>query len=193
MGKRFGFVLAGAAALALAVTAVVFAASGGAGSAADATRASGPSVAQATGAGGGGCKMGFDTENTVLIPPSDATLSNPPAGVVTFTKGCSGAAVGQFTSEVSTGTSGGGFIHLDMRATCIGTGGFAAPVCTVGQEVLAAPGHTFLDNTQHSATEVHGMNMVWPALPRGKWKFEALPGGNGSSSLDYRTFTVEAY
>jgi hypothetical protein len=35
--------------------------------------------------------------------------------------------------------------------------------------------------------------MVFPGLQRGKWKFEALVGGNASARLQFRTFTATAY
>jgi hypothetical protein len=41
--------------------------------------------------------------------------------------------------------------------------------------------------------EIHEMTMVWSALKRGVWRFEALAGGDGTAGLDFRTFTVTAY
>jgi hypothetical protein len=137
---------------------------------------------------GGGCKMGYDTESSTLTPPDDSTADNVAAGSVTLTKGCNGPVVGQFTSEV--GISSGGFIHIDMRATCIGTGGFTNH-CTVGQVTFASPGHTFFSQNPGNI-ETHAMNMVWVLLP-GQWRFDVLPGGNGTAFLDFRTFTVEAF
>jgi hypothetical protein len=134
--------------------------------------------------------MGYDTQSSTLTPPDDSTADNPPAGSVTITKPCTGAVVGQFVGEVSTSTSGG-FIHLDMRATCTGTGGFSN-ACTVGQQVFASPGHTFLQNNTQGV-ETHGMNMVWTGLKKGIWRFEALPGGGSSANLQFRTFHVEAF
>lgn len=138
---------------------------------------------------GGGCRMGFDTESSTLIPPDDSTADNAPAGVVGLTKACNGPVVGQFTGEVSTSTAGD-FIHLDMRATCVGTGGFTTH-CTVGEQVYASPGHTFFQNAQ-SGVQTHSMDMVWDLLP-GQWTFEVLPGGNNRANLQFRTFTVEAF
>lgn len=139
---------------------------------------------------GGGCRMGYDTQTSTNIPPDDSTSDNVPAASVTITKPCAGAVVGQFTTEVSTPTAGA-FIHIDMRATCTGTGGFASP-CTVGNQVFASPGHTFLQNVQ-AGSQTHAVNMVWTQLKRGIWRFEVLPGGNNSGNLEFRTFHVEAF
>lgn len=148
-------------------------------------------VARVSGqATGGGCRMGYDTQSGTLIPPDDSTADNVPAGSVTINKPCPGVVIGAFTSEVSTSTAGD-FIHLDMRATCTGTGGFASP-CTVGQQVFASPGHTFFQNVQ-SGVQTHAMSMVWTGLRRGIWRFEVLPGGNNRANLQFRTFTVEAF
>jgi hypothetical protein len=41
------------------------------------------------------------------------------------------------------------------------------------------------------ASRTHGMQMVFPALKRGLWRFEALPGSSGGSALlGFRTFVV---
>lgn len=37
------------------------------------------------------------------------------------------------------------------------------------------------------------MSMVWSGLPQGVWKFEALPGGNNSANVQFRTFTIATY
>ena len=50
---------------------------------------------------GGGCRMGYDTQNNTNIPPDDSVSDNAPAASVTITKPCAGAVIGQFTSEVS--------------------------------------------------------------------------------------------
>jgi hypothetical protein len=139
---------------------------------------------------GGGCKAGYDTETSVLTPPDDSTGDNPAAGSVTFTKSCTGAVVGQFTSETS--IPSGGFIHLDMIATCIGTGGFSTH-CTVGQTVFGQPGHTFFAQNPTTSIETHAMDMVWPGLVKGQWTFDVRPGGNGTAFVDFRTFFVEAF
>ena len=146
---------------------------------------------QVTGqATGGVCRMGFDTRNGTLTPPDDSTPDNTPAASASIRKTCSGTVVGAFTGEMST-SSAGGFIHLDMRATCIGTGGLAGP-CTVGRQVFASPGHTFVETNQ-SLLHTRSMTMVWTGLKRGIWRFEVLPGGDGKANLQFRTFVVEAF
>jgi hypothetical protein len=148
-----------------------------------------PTAAVGT-ASGGGCKAGYDTETSVLTPPDDSTADNPVAGSVTFTKSCTGAVVGHFTSETS--IPSGGFIHLDMIATCVGTGGFSTH-CTVGQTVFGQPGHTFFATSPTTNIETHAMDMVWPGLVKGQWNFAVRPGGNGTAFVDFRTFFVEAF
>jgi hypothetical protein len=105
---------------------------------------------------GGGCKAGYDTETSVLTPPDDSTGDNPAAGSVTFTKSCTGAVVGQFTSETS--IPSGGFIHLDMIATCIGTGGFSTH-CTVGQTVFGQRATRSLHKIRRRASRL--MRWTW--------------------------------
>jgi hypothetical protein len=139
---------------------------------------------------GGGCRMGYDTQTSTLTPPDDSTADNVPAASVTITKPCRGAVVGQFQSEVSTSTAGA-FIHIDMRATCTGKGGFTN-ACTVGMQVFGSPGHTFLQNVQ-AGVQTHGVNMVWTGLPKGIWRFDVLPGGGQGGNLQFRTFHVEAF
>ena len=78
---------------------------------------------------------------------------------------------------------------MDARATCIATGGLATP-CTVGDVVFANPGHTYLQ-TNVEGTETHSMMFVWPVLARGVWRFQALPGGNGTAYIDYRTWNIQ--
>jgi hypothetical protein len=136
------------------------------------------------------CRIGYDTETSTNVPPDDSTTDNIPAGVVNIKKACSGAVVGTFSTEVSA-TGAAEFIHLDMRATCTGTGGFAG-ACTVGQQVFASPGHTFLQNGA-GPFGVRSVSEVWTALPKGVWRFEVLPGGNNVASLQFRTFRVETY
>ena len=139
---------------------------------------------------GGGCRMGYDTQSSTLTPPDDSTADNVPAASVTITKPCAGAVVGQFQSEVST-TTAGAFIHIDMRATCTATAGFAN-ACTVGSQVFGSPGHTFLQNVS-AGVQTHGVNMVWTGLPKGRWTFDVLPGGGAGANLQFRTFHVEAF
>jgi hypothetical protein len=146
-----------------------------------------------TGAGvssGGPCKIGYDTSSATLTPPDELLADNPVAGSVTLRKGCAGAVVGEFSSEVRTAT---GVVTLSMWATCVGTGGFE-DACTVGDQVVARPGYTYLaeGDSSEPTTSVHSMQMVFPALPRGRWRFDAVPGG-GNATLHARTFVVTAY
>ena len=189
-GKKTRIALALSAAIGLVVAGASVATAVGGSSGDD--RGSGSSDAQAdiaAQATGGGCRMGYDTETSIVTPPDDSTSDNAAAATVTINKPCPGSVIGEFTSE--TGISSGGFIHLDMRATCVGTGGFSNP-CTVGSQAFASPGHTFF-STNPGGIETHAMNMVWSGLPRGQWRFEVLPGGNGTAYLDFRTFVVEAF
>ena len=143
-----------------------------------------------TGTTGKTCQSGYDTQRGTLIPPDDSTADNTPAATVQITKKCPGAAVGAFTSEVS--TSSGGSLHLDMRATCVATGGLTNP-CTVGTVVIASPGHVFFQNNNPASSEMNAHQGVWSGLQRGVWRFEVLPGGGGNARLDYRTFVVTTY
>jgi hypothetical protein len=136
------------------------------------------------------CRMGFDTQTATITPPDDSVEDNPPAGSVTFTKDCAGNVIGRFSAEANT-PAAGDFIHLTLRATCVGAGGQASP-CTLGQQVTGAPGHTFFRNSV-GLIQVNAVQVVWPALKRGRWLFEVLPGGNNSANLQFRTFVVEAY
>ena len=155
------------------------------------SKSSGSAAALITGQStGGGCRMGYDTQTTTNVPPDDSVSDNTPAASVMITKPCAGAVIGQFTSEASTPTASD-FIHIDMRATCTGTGGFANP-CTVGQQVFASPGHTFFKNGAASFA-TSSVNMVWSGLRKGVWRFEVLPGGNNTANLQFRTFHVEAF
>ncbi len=139
---------------------------------------------------GGGCRMGYDTQSSTLIPPDDSTADNVAAATVNIRKVCPGAVTANFVSEVSTSTAGD-FIHIDMRATCTGTGGLASP-CTVGQQVFGSPGHTFMQNVS-AGVQTHSVQMVWTGLPRGLWRFDVLPGGNNRANLQFRSYVVEAF
>jgi hypothetical protein len=141
-------------------------------------------------ANGGGCRFGYDTQTATLIPPDDSTSDNAPANTVSIRKPCQGAVVGLWVGEVST-SAAGDFIHMDMRATCTGTGGLTNP-CTVGVQVFASPGHTFVKNTQ-SGIQTHSAQMMWTGLRRGIWRFEVLPGGNNSASVQFRSFSIQAF
>ena len=138
----------------------------------------------------GPCKLGYDTETSSLTPPDDSTTDNSPAGSVQFKKQCQGAVVARWDGEYN-GTGGSDFLHMDMRATCVATGGTSTP-CTVGQQVFGSPGHTVLQ-TGGSTVGTRSAQWVFNNLKRGVWKFEALPGGNGSAFIGFRTLTVEAW
>src|SRR5690242_169527 len=179
--------VAGVVALAsvLMAVAVAVAASG------DSSRTQAKAAQRIVGTGkGGGCGMAYDTETATLVPPDDSTTDNVPAATVTLKRNCVGPVVGQFSTEVNTSTASD-FVHIDLRATCTGTGGLTNP-CTVGQVAFAYPGHTFLQSGQ-SVQGTRTASWVWAGLPRGIWKFEVLPGGDNNASLVFRTFTVEAF
>ena len=139
---------------------------------------------------GGGCRMGYDTQTSTNIPPDDSTADNVPANSVTIRKVCPGAVIASWTGEVST-PGASDFIHMDIRATCTGTGGLANP-CTVGQQVFASPGHTFVKNGADTFS-THSVTMAFSGLQRGIWRIDALPGGNNSANVQFRTLVVEAF
>ena len=180
------------AAIALVATGAALATAVGGGGAdhprgSDSAKASARITGQAT---NGGCRMGYDTQSSTLIPPDDSTVDNAAAGSVTIRKPCTGAVIGRFSSEVSV-PNAGDFIHIDMRATCTGGGGFASP-CTVGEQIFGSPGHSFFNNGA-DAFHVGSIQMAWTGLRRGIWRFDVLPGGNNSANLQFRSFVVEAY
>lgn len=139
---------------------------------------------------GGGCRMGYDTQTSTNTPPDDSTSDNLPANTVKIRKVCPGAMVATWTGEISS-PAAADFIHMDMRATCTGTGGMNNP-CTVGQQVFGSPGHTFVQNGATSFG-TRSLTMAWTGLKRGLWRVEALPGGNNSANVQFRTLVVEAF
>ena len=139
---------------------------------------------------GAPCRVGYDTQASTLVPPDDSTTNNTPAAAVQFKKRCRGGVVALLTSEIST-PGASDFVHMDMRATCVGTGGFGSH-CTVGQQVFASPGHSFVQNGAASF-HVGVVQMAWTMLLPGVWRFEALPGGNGVANLQFRSFVVQAF
>jgi hypothetical protein len=194
--KRFAFlepgrkpisVLAGAALLLIGSASMAGAAGGPALPRSSTTAA--PAVAAQT--VGGACRAGYDAESQTFTPPDSTTADNPAAATVTITKPCPGAVVGRFTSETAT-TPGTGFLDIDMRATCIGKGGFTNP-CAVGQQVFALPGNTIFQFNSGFFGMANAVDLVWPGLKRGVWRFEVLPGGDGFSILGNRMFTVMAF
>ena len=184
----------------IAAAVVVAAVAGGAGYAAASTHHPDPNRSQGVSAAvtadpanvsaGGPCKVGYDTETNSLTPPDDSTTDNTPAGTVSFRKGCIGVVIARFDGEYN-GSDAGNFIHMDLRATCTGTGGLSN-ACTVGQQVFAQPGHTFLQ-TGGNTVGTRSAQWAFPALGRGVWTFDALPGGDGTAFLGFRTLTVEAW
>jgi hypothetical protein len=136
------------------------------------------------------CRFGYDVEVDTLVPPDDSTTDNPPAASTSFAKPCPGVVVAQLSSEMAMPTAAD-FIHLDMRATCLSPMTFVNP-CTVGQTFFGTPAHAFAQNGP-STLGTRTVTMAFPALKRGRWKFEVLPGGNGVARMQSRTFTATAY
>lgn len=141
-------------------------------------------------ASAGLCKVAIQTDAGPLAPPDDGAADNEPASVVRMVKPCAGPVAGSFTAEVNTATEGA-FLHIDMRATCLDSGGMAN-ACEPGQTVFASPGHSLFQNAM-AQTSVHTIQMAWPVLRKGTWRFEVLPGGDGSAYVDLRTFRVDAF
>ncbi len=143
---------------------------------------------------GGVCKTGFDTQTDTIYPPDDTVSNNPAAGKVVMTKACGGAVAVTFSSETSAQASGD-FIDLSFQATCTGTGGYRTH-CTVGKVKEGSPGHINFSNYQGTnTTDSHAYTQVFSGLKRGKWKFEVLPGSNGSltAAVRWRTTMVQAF
>jgi hypothetical protein len=148
-------------------------------------------AAIATNTSGGVCKAGFDTEQDQLVPPDDNPNGNLDAGFVRLTKKCSGAVSITFSSE--TNTSGAGdFIDMFFFATCTGTGGYTHH-CTVGNQKAGSPGETLFQHNVFPETQTQSVTEVFSGLKRGKWLFEAVPGGNNHAFLRSRTTMVQAY
>jgi hypothetical protein len=136
------------------------------------------------------CKVAIQTDAGPIAPPDDGTADNEPASVVRMAKPCVGPVAGTFTAEVNTAVEGA-FLHIDMRATCLDSGGMAN-ACEPGQTLFASPGHSLFQNGQ-AQTSVHTIQMAWPVLRKGTWRFEVLPGGGGGAYVDLRTFRVDAF
>ena len=177
-----------------AVIAILFgggAVAGAVGSTAAQSRPSGGTSTKVVGSTAGSvCGMAYDTETGTLTPADDSPQDNAAAGSVSLVKKCRGAVIATFTGEINTPNTGS-FLHMDARATCTGTGGFDNP-CTVGQVVQGDPGHTFLVNGQ-DVQQTHSMRWIFTSLKKGNWTFEALPGGDGTGFVEFRTFTAEAF
>lgn len=150
--------------------------------------------AAAVGTGAGGCKTGFDTRNDQFAPPNGGAV----VGSVTFTKGCPGPVLVNFTSETSA-PEADDFIHVSVRATCLGAGGQTNNPCTAGAVATAGPGTTFLvTGPQAGGIATRGMNFAFGALQRGQWQFEVIAFGDEAADPDtdafvwFRTTTAEA-
>jgi hypothetical protein len=154
--------------------------------------AKGPAAITGTGTSTEGpCMVGYDTRSATLTPPDELLVDNPVAGTVTLRKPCAGAVIAEFSSEVETGS---GFVTLSLWATCTGSAGHVEDPCTVGDQVVARPGYTYLfeGDSSVTTTSTHSVQMVFPAVPRGRWRFDAVPGGS-DATLHARTFVVTAY
>lgn len=143
------------------------------------------------------CKMGFDfVADTDPLPNDDTPKNNPPVLQVQMKKPCEGTVLGLFTAEIL--TADGGEVLLVMDATCTAAGGFAN-ACTPGERVFADPGATEFVYLQRNilGTQTHAMNMVWPNLKRGVWRFRVrLSGGDDGATpakVGYRSFIVQAF
>jgi hypothetical protein len=136
------------------------------------------------------CQSAFNIGFGTLIPPDDLPSDNPPASRIEMINDCAGTVLGTFMAETVV-PHRDGFIHIDMRATCLGPARFA-DACKTGDQVIAFPPHTFLQTSKGSA-ETHGMIMAWPKLKKGHWRFEVLPGGDGESRIQFRTFRIDTF
>lgn len=148
-------------------------------------------------ASGGGCRLGFDTEDDTIVPTGDVegdeAVFEVVSGVV-INKPCPGVVVGQFVTETSlSDASGEGALYAVMVAECVAKAGYSNP-CTTGQQVLAYPGVVALDESVQPELETRSMNAVFPNLKRGRWAFMAAIHGDGTyAQVSYRTFHVEAF
>lgn len=134
------------------------------------------------------CGFYFNVRTDHFTPPDDSTPDNKPANVIADRKNCRGPVLGVLSTEVNTHHDG--FIHVDMRATCVRAVG--PEPCTEGEVVEAPPGHTFLRNSAGD-TQTQTIQMVWPDLGSGRWRYEVRLGGDGTAFVEYRTFTVQAF
>jgi hypothetical protein len=137
---------------------------------------------------GGACRLGYYTNHSFTTPPSNPNYLT--VASVTVTKPCAGAVIGNFTTQVDTAAVTFPFLLAEMRATCVGTGGYTTH-CTVGAEVNASPAMTTLSETPETGTR--SFVAAWHGLQKGKWDFEVDLTGDGRSFVENRAFTVEAY
>jgi len=136
------------------------------------------------------CGIALDYAVGTIKPADDSSADNPTGASAQLTKHCSGPVIGTFSGVIYTPVQGS-FISIDMRATCIRTGGFAYH-CTVGEQVLAKHEHTILEGNYHPNPEADTITMIWPWLRSGQWQFEVLLGGDGEATVSRRTFTAVA-
>jgi hypothetical protein len=134
---------------------------------------------------GGGCGMAAVTDTSTFTPDDDNSVEPDNTALkVPLKKSCSGPVVADFETEVFTDADG--FIHATAFAKCVGGG------CPLGVQKTAAPGHVFLQN-EVNTTDTSGMVFVFHQLGRGKWQFRIGAGGDGGSSLEFRSLVVEAF
>jgi hypothetical protein len=136
------------------------------------------------------CGTATSSKIAAIKPPDTSTDDNPPAAFVELSKACNGVVVGNFSANVNTPFEGT-FISIDMRATCLATGGFPKP-CSVGEQFLAKHAQTILQANYAPNPRENSITMIWPRLSPGIWRFEVLPGGDGKASLFNRNFTATA-
>jgi hypothetical protein len=133
------------------------------------------------------CGFGFDTRIGAYAPPDDSTIDNIANGVG-FVKNCRGPVLGIASAE--TVIPPGGFIHADLLATCVVPSG--SDPCVAGEQIFASPGHMFLRHTAGDY-QVQTVQMIWPDLGTGRWRFQFLVGGDGTSFVNYRSLSVQAF
>jgi hypothetical protein len=131
------------------------------------------------------CLLAYDTHTEYVDLPGAATT----VAAVRARKPCPGATIGSFTADTYVGV-GGALSIQSMKATCVATGGFSNP-CAVGQTAFARLGGNAL-RWGSGDWETHGVDLLWPNLRRGVWRFEVLVFGRDAAvdSLSTRTFTV---
>lgn len=143
------------------------------------------------------CEGGFYTNTNVLTPPDDSTADNTPAVSVNVTRSCAGPATLSFQTEIYATNGVGSYIHTAARATCVSGGGFGGH-CSPGTVVYAQPGagghaYTFNGSAGGNLTDTNGFIWVFPYQKRGVWKYEVEVGGDGVSSIQYRSAMVQTY
>ena len=105
-------------------------------------------------------------------------------------KPCQGTVIGTFSAEVNTPDAADS-LEIQMKATCLGSGGQPNP-CITGEIDFADPGLIFFQQQTQPETEANSFTVVWPNLKRGTWLFVVQLYGTGPSAyVGYRTFTIE--